>query len=171
MMSADAPEPDALHCEPNGGFPNSAWPVLWYHDLLASQAIDKAETFETLFAQHGWQPQWRHTMYDFDHFHSTAHEALGVFRGTATVCLGGPHGRQIEVHAGDVLVLPAGVGHRRSHASADFCMVGAYPDGQQWDTLRGDPAQLAAATERIAGLPVPDRSPVGGAMMRFWRCD
>jgi len=44
--------------------------------------------------------------FSFAHYHSTTHEALGVYRGSATLRLGGEHGKNVEVHAGDVIVIP-----------------------------------------------------------------
>lgn len=70
------------------------------------------------------------------------------------------------LYAGDVLVLPAGVGHASLEADEDFCMVGAYPPGQG---PRGDPAQLAAAQERVATVALPEDSPVGGSLAGLWR--
>ena len=105
-----------------------------------------------LFARHGWGGSWVDGVFDFHHFHSTSHEALAVVAGRAKVELGGPQGRAFDVAAGDVIVLPAGTGHRRASADAAFTVVGAYPAGQEdYDLLRGDdPAGLAAARERIA---------------------
>ncbi|MEJ7933879.1 hypothetical protein WG907_06340 [Sphingobium sp. AN558] len=39
-------------------------------------------------------------------------------------------------------------------------MVGAYPDGQDWDICRAAPDE--AARHRIAALEVPERDPVRG---------
>ena len=91
--------------------------------------------------------------------------------GRATVELGGPQGEAFEVAAGDVLVLPAGTGHRRATARDGFTVVGAYPAGQEdYDLLRGDdPAEVAAARERIAALPAPQGDPVGGEGVAGWR--
>jgi uncharacterized protein YjlB len=49
--------------------------------------------------------------------------------------------------------------------------VGAYPRGQEhYDLLRGDdPAEVAAARERIAALGAPPRDPVGGDGVAGWR--
>ena len=89
----------------------------------------------------------------------------------ATVELGGPQGQAFDVAVGDVLVLPAGTGHRRASASDDFTVVGAYPAGQEdYDLLRGDdPTEVEAARRRIEGLPAPPEDPVGGDGIARWR--
>ena len=99
------------------------------------------------------------------------HEALAVVAGRATLELGGAQGESFEVSAGDVLVLPAGTGHRRASSEAGFTVVGAYPAGQEdYDLLRGDdPAEVDAARERIAGLGPPPNDPVGGEGIPGWR--
>ena len=84
--------------------------------------------------------------------------------------LGGPQGEAFELSAGDVLVLPAGTGHRRASAEPGFTVVGAYPAGQEdYDLLRGgDPAEPEAAHARIAALPAPPHDPVGGDGVAGW---
>jgi uncharacterized protein YjlB len=123
------------------------------------------------FARHGWGGSWVDGVFDFHHFHSTSHEVLAVVAGSATLELGGPQGRAFEVAAGDVIVLPAGTGHRRARADGGFTVVGAYPAGQEdYDLLRGnDPAEVAAARERIAALGPPPQDPVGGEGVGSWR--
>src|SRR3546814_12841261 len=60
------------------------------------------------------------TIFDYHHYHSTTHEALGVYAGFARLALGGPGGRIIEVQAGDALLLPVGTGHCRIDGSDDL---------------------------------------------------
>jgi uncharacterized protein YjlB len=157
------------HAPPGEQIPNHPrFPVLVYR---AVEGATGAEAARALFADHGWGGSWVDGIFPFHHFHSTSHEALAVVAGRATVELGGPQGEAFEVSAGDVLVLPAGTGHRRATARDGFTVVGAYPAGQEdYDLLRGDdPAEVAAARERIAALPAPPDDPVGGEGVAGWR--
>jgi uncharacterized protein YjlB len=133
-------------------------PVTFYRRAMKAEGADVAGRFEPLFAENGWPPDWRDGVFDYHHYHSTAHEVLGVFAGAATLELGGADGRQVEMAAGNALMLPAGTGHRCVMASADFCVVGAYPQGQAWDICREAPDEGARA--RIASLPDPRRDPI-----------
>lgn len=172
MASVPTPhitEPETLYFEPGAGFPNSPLPVLLYSQVLTGEGDDVAAQFEALFDAHQWPPQWRYGLLDFDHFHSTAHEALGVFRGEAHIRLGGPNGQELDVVAGDVMILPAGTGHASLSSSDDFEMVGAYPPGQEWEVERGDPDRVEAARERVERVPLPAGDPVGGTLLRLWR--
>jgi len=155
----------------DGQFPNSVLPVLIYRQAIGGAEVS-AEALEGLFDGNGWPSQWRSGVYDYHHYHSTAHECLGVARGSAQLRLGGPEGRLFDVAAGDVLVLPAGTAHQRVSASGDFLVVGAYPPGQDWDLLRGEEGERPAADERIAKVPLPKTDPVGGQggpVLERWR--
>ena len=155
---------------PGDRIPNHpSYAVLVYHDVDAAASGDSGAV-KALFAQHGWGGSWVDGVFDFHHFHSTSHEALAVIAGAATLELGGPQGRAFDVTAGDVLVLPAGTGHRRTSASGGFTVVGAYPAGQEdYDLLRGDGArEVQAARERIAALGAPSEDPVGGDGVGGW---
>lgn len=144
----------------DGRFPNSPLPVVIYRQAVTADVTPEA--LEALFDGNGWPSQWRAGVYDYDHYHSTAHECLGIAAGSATLRLGGPEGGSFEVRAGDVLVLPAGTAHRCEGADQDFLVVGAYPPGQSWDVLRGDAADRPHADLRIARVPLPTTDPVGG---------
>jgi uncharacterized protein YjlB len=76
--------------------------------------------------------------------------------------LGGPEGQGFDVRAGDVIVIPAGVAHKRLNSTGDFLVVGCYPPGQQMDLLRGQPGDRPKADENIAKVPLPGSDPVGG---------
>jgi uncharacterized protein YjlB len=156
--------------EDDGRIPNSTLPVLLYQGALDAGA--GAAAHEELFAGHGWRGGWRDGIYPFHHFHSNAHEVLGIARGTVEVILGGPEGRRLGLSGGDVVVLPAGTGHCNVASSPDLVVVGAYPNGMDWDLRRGDPDEHDEVLANLAQVPVPDQDPVAGQagpLTELWR--
>src|SRR5689334_8086796 len=95
----------------DGIVPNSRLPLVVYRGALPESG-DRAAACEAMFAKNGWPDSWRNGIHPFHHYHSTAHEALGIARGHARVRLGGENGQTIELRAGDVVVIPAGVAHK-----------------------------------------------------------
>ena len=161
-------QPLTFTFDDDGAIPNSRLPLLVYRDAVPPDPV----AIERLFAANRWPPAWRDGVHPFHHFHSSAHEALGVARGEASVLFGGPGGQILTVRAGDVVVIPAGVGHCNQGQSDDLLIVGAYPaTAQHPDLRRGKQAEHAAVTRAIAAVPLPAADPVGGpdgALSRLW---
>lgn len=161
-------EPLLLRFEDDGAIPNSRLPLLVYRDAVPADAA----AIERVFAANRWPPAWRDGVYPFHHFHSTAHEVLGVARGEVSVLFGGPGGEVLTVKAGDVVVVPAGVGHCNRGQSADLLIVGAYPDnGPGPDLRRGVVAEHDAVVRAIGAVRVPAADPVtgvDGGLRRVW---
>ena len=112
-----APQVETYRFVDDGIVPNNAaLPLVVYRGALAESA-DRAGACERLFAQNGWGGGWRNGIYADHHYHSTAHEALGIARDNARVRLGGAGGPVVELNAGDVVVIPAGIAHKREAAS------------------------------------------------------
>jgi uncharacterized protein YjlB len=168
--AAVAPQPRTQLLNPTADFPNSRLPVLHYESVLAGE--DLASRFEALFEHNGWTGSWRNGLYRTHHYHSTAHEVLGVYRGSVKVRLGGPDGSLVELHAGDVAVIPAGVAHKNESQSDDFAVVGAYPTGTSADLQYGKASERPRTDRNIAAVPLPTTDPAygkAGALPRLWR--
>jgi uncharacterized protein YjlB len=164
-MKSRLEEVSRFKFEPSEWVPNNLrLPVLHY------RVPDAARDFPSLFADNGWDGIWINGVFDYQHYHTGAHEVLGVSRGTATLLIGGPGGRRLEVETGDCLVLPAGTGHQNLGCSQDFSVVGAYPPHQHADI------QVSAASDamlfRIASVPLPTSDPLegrDGILLKLWR--
>jgi len=156
---------EAVRLERNDWVPNNPrLPVIVYRQVL-SQISDPAAAFEQLFEVNHWPAQWRDGVFTYHHYHSTAHEVLGIAGGEARLVLGGPNGYETKVHAGDVVLLPAGTGHCQLSASEDFLVVGAYPAGATFDICREAPTPEQERT--IADATYPASDPVFGAQGPF----
>ena len=156
----------------DGAIPNHpTLPLLLYRRAVTLPEHDPATVFEVLFTANGWPAAWRNGIFPFHHFHSTAHEVLGVYSGSAIARFGGESGIELTVSPGDVVVIPAGVGHKAIEASADLGIVGAYPAGTSPDLCRGAPRERARCLDAIALVPIPDRDPLygdEGPLHRHW---
>lgn len=158
--------------EDDGIFPNNAQLAALVYRGALSELWHSPSGFEALFAANDWPPDWRSGVFDFHHYHSTAHEVLGVYAGHGQVRLGGPSlGEHLTLGPGDVLVIPAGVAHADEGSSADFRVVGAYPRGQQWDMKYGKSRERPAAERNIERTPVPQSDPLygpDGPLLHHW---
>jgi uncharacterized protein YjlB len=169
---SDDIEPLTFVFEDDGLVPNNPMPFLVYKQAIEVGNDHPERTIEDLFEVNGWGDMWRNGIYDYLHYHSTVHEALGVARGHARVRFGGDEGKELEISAGDVAILPAGTGHQCLSASDDFCVVGAYPPGPKMQITRPTPENHARALKTIPQVKVPKTDPVMGAdgpLVRLWR--
>lgn len=169
-MESAAVEPSvrSIVLQDDGTFPNNPRPLLLYAGLVPTDPA----LIEHLFASNDWPSAWRDGVYTYHHYHSTAHEVLGVYSGSATIQFGGQKGTIEMISAGDVAVIPAGVAHKCLQAGKDFRIVGAYPRGQRWDMCYGKAQERPEADSNIAMVPDPQKDPVqgaGGVLLRLWR--
>ena len=159
--------------EDDGIYPNNArLPLIVLQQVFKTAPDINPETIETVFNKNGWDSVWRNGLYAFHHYHSTAHEALGIYSGWVKAQLGGPGGETLTARAGDVIIIPAGVAHKNLDQSPDFSVVGAYPRGQAWDMMYGKPGERPWADEAIREVPLPTADPVfgeKGPLMQQWK--
>lgn len=148
-----------FHFEDDGTIPNNPQlNVIFYPEAFK----DDLERMEAVFNRNNWQNSWMGGVFDYHHYHSNTHEVIGVRSGSAILQLGGEDGEQIKVKAGDVAVLPAGTGHKKIEATADFQVIGAYPNGVSYNLKTGEPGERPFVLEDIQNTPLPQTDPVYG---------
>jgi uncharacterized protein YjlB len=167
-------KPNLHRFKDDGQTPNNAHcPLVHYKSVLdLEDASDPAALFERLFASHKWRRSWRNGIYRYNHFHTRTHEVLGFARGEARVQFGGAKGKAIAVQPGDVVCIPAGVGHRRLSSSKDLLVVGAYPPQGQYDEPRPSEIEHDAAVAGTLRVTPPQTDPVygkAGPVVKLWR--
>ncbi|MFB6355053.1 MAG: cupin domain-containing protein [bacterium] len=144
--------------ESNGSVPNHPeWPLIVYEDCWTG---DTGE-IENVYRSNNWGGTWRNGIYSYHHYHSNAHEVLGVVNGSAVVLFGGPApgGVALELSAGDVAVLPAGTGHKRESSGGRLLVVGGYPKscpGWNLKKARSDPPSQIMSDIRDTSSPSGD---------------
>ncbi|MDQ0326678.1 uncharacterized protein YjlB [Rhodopseudomonas julia] len=157
--------------EPSSGIPNSKLPTLIYRGGL-DEPVRMAGAADTILTRNMWQGVWVWSIYPFWHFHTKGHEVLACVCGSARVGLGGDDGIETDLNAGDVVVIPAGVGHRRLSATEDFSVVGAYPKGQEGDITKPEEIDFEEARKKAASVPLPDTDPIygrEGPLFEYWK--
>jgi len=159
----------AFHFEDDGSIPNNELPLLLYPQALSDEQLDPDKCIR-LLADHGWTGAWVNGIFPYHHYHSNAHEVLAVIGGSARVMLGGPEGEEVEIKAGDVVLIPAGVGHCRLSSSGGFRVVGAYDRGLSYDLCKGDPGERPQVLVNIKQVPMPKQDPVTGERELLYGC-
>jgi len=157
------PECSVFTFDDDGTFPNNGrCPLIVYHGVFAGDGAIEPEVVEKCFAANDWTGSWRNGLFSYHHYHSTAHEVLGIYCGWVEALLGGPKGQTVRAAAGDVLVIPAGVAHKNIDQSADFRVIGAYPGGQFPDMNYGREEERPAVDRSIEQVAMPGMDPVCG---------
>jgi len=160
----DSPRVIAHHLTPDDAIPNHPrWPLLVYPGAVAIAGADPAAAFESLFDRNRWPSAWRNGVFPFHHFHSNAHETLGIYSGEVIVQFGGDGGVVVTARPGDVIVLPAGTGHKKLSSRGALGVVGAYPAGEHADMCTPVLSKLQRSAEAVARVPLPECDPVYGA--------
>jgi len=149
---------------PSPGIPNNPrLPLLIYRRALPPDVENLTRALEERFSKNGWTGLWRNGILRHHHYHSNAHEVLGVAAGWAKVQFGGSAGEIHSLEAGDVAILPAGTGHKLVDSSSDLLVVGGCPAGQEdYDMMRADEDQAEDALKRIEQVELPQSDPVFG---------
>jgi uncharacterized protein YjlB len=151
------------------GIPNSPLPLLFIPAGLAKAVTDG--TVEDKIRENGWSGTWVLPVFDFWHYHTTGHEVLVGFQGSGRIGFGGNHGHVVEMTPGDLVLIPAGVGHKRLDSSSDFAVLGAYPPGQDGTIVRAGDKDLDTARNEISRLELPKQDPVTGrspGLLELW---
>jgi uncharacterized protein YjlB len=162
------PKVQTFYLKDDGIMPNNPdLPVILYQGALKNQERQA----EKIFNQHNWTNSWTNGVFDYHHYHSDTHEVLGVISGSAVLQLGGEQGQSVELQAGDVAVLPAGTAHKRLSSSSNFRIVGAYPNGMEYNLYTGKAGERTKALEEMKHVPVPGTDPVfgeTGPLLEHW---
>lgn len=156
----------------DGKFPNNGLlPLLLYREAYQPPQHEATSFIKELLETNSWGSAWEDGIYDYDHYHSTAHEVIIVTKGSVRVQFGGPNGISLTLEKGDVVIIPAGVAHKKIDDADGFLCVGAYPNGQEYDMNYGDKAERPRADENIKNLPLPENDPLygkDGPLIKNW---
>jgi uncharacterized protein YjlB len=159
-----------FYFENDGVIPNNKLPLLIYKNAL-QYLSDK--NFQYAFSKNNWTNNWQDIVLDYDHFHSNTHEVLGLAKGIARLKIGGDNGEIVLVETGDVIIMPAGVGHYSLDNSLDYQFVGGYPNGAEWNSILSlKNEDSISIIEEILNIPIPDSDPIfgnKGPLFDFWK--
>lgn len=171
-MAANDLTPKEFYFKDDGNIPNSKYPLLVYQNVFDARGSKGGDWLEERFAANNWSNTWRWGVYPLHHYHSNTHEVLGLFSGDALLHLGGEEGEKVQVKAGDIIVIPAGVGHKCLKHSNDFTVLGAYPNGLSPDLHRGDKGERPQTDKNIVAVAFPVTDPFfgkSGGLLSAWK--
>lgn len=157
MFGQTAPKnrvPETFILPPNGRMPNSHLPVVFYRDVAPARE-DLEPYLRRLFNHNHWGGDWAMGIYGYHHFHSNAHEVLGIAAGSATLVLGGDGGRLLEVTRGDVC--PQARVTVGSKTAGIFGLSGRIPEAKRTTTSSPTTRCAPIVSSGFAGLRCHNR--------------
>jgi uncharacterized protein YjlB len=159
--------------KPTTVFPNNTTlPVLHYIKAFNVHLWFAAWRIKNHFKKNGWTNNWKAGIFEYDHYHSNTHEVMAVLKGKTELLLGGKGGKKLEIAAGDVVIIPAGVAHCNLGKENDVVCIGGYPQGKDFDMKYGHPGERPQADRNIEALGIPQRDPVFGkekGLVTLWK--
>ncbi|MFC3418675.1 cupin domain-containing protein [Salinicoccus hispanicus] len=168
MKRIESVEIIPLKIEDDGSIPNNpGLPLLLYKNVF-----EEGDDIPGVLNANDWSGDWLGSVHPFHHYHSNTHEVLAVKEGRATLQLGGEQGETVEAEKGDVIILPAGYGHKKIEASEDYANYGAYPGGISFDMNYGKAEERPEKLVNIKEVPLPEFDPVfgqNGPLFDHWK--
>lgn len=157
----------------NRPFPNNSLPVLFYKGAAEKwlNHSNAAEAVLSHFEKNGYSNGWVNGIFNYHHFHSTTHEVLACIAGEGSIQLGGPEQSTYTITKGDVLLLPAGIAHKKIQATNNFQIAGAYPNGLKPDIQKGNHSDYEKVKRVISDISLPQKDPVegpNGPLIQYW---
>ncbi|MFV0606829.1 MAG: cupin domain-containing protein [Niabella sp.] len=164
--------PDIFYFKDDGITPNSHLPILIYRGLFRDGYSNCDEWLADQFIKNGWFHICNMPILGYYHYHSNTHQVLGVYSGSCYIKFAAKNSVRTELSKGDVVVIPAGVGHYCNDFSDGFKLVGAYPVGDEPDIMKGLTEERTVALENIKKVKIPDFDPIlgdeEGGLRKFW---
>jgi uncharacterized protein YjlB len=91
--------------------------------IVCRGVLKPAVVCEALFADNGESAAWRNGVYAHHPCYNTAHQVLGITGESVRVRLGSDADKPVELGAGDVVVIPAGVAYESEGAIPDLMAI------------------------------------------------
>ncbi len=159
----------------DGIVPNSDKPAVIYRNAVHFNDVLEKEAMvqlQKLVSPNGWDISWSDSVYKRVHYHPNTHEVLVCFRSWAILELGGRRfGKEFMIRMGDVVIIPAGVGHRRVESTPNFKVFGLYPTRFTYETYWAYEKFRRSAMGKLKWVPMPPADPVYGKkghLLRMW---
>lgn len=165
-------KPEVLFFKDDGITPNSKLPVIVYRDVLKSVEMKSGTSIRAVFESNNWSNNWADIIMTKNHYHSTTHEVIGINKGQVSLKIGGKYGSIVSIKTGDVILIPAGVGHYSLSNEIFYEAIGGYPNGAEWDMIFDEKDKHVAAVERIRQIPIPKKNPIfglSGLLFKYWK--